>query len=134
MDNHVPQANPKKLFIGNLPWSATEEELRGLFGEHGEVVDCKLITDRATGRSKGIAFVEFAEESQAEAAIQALNGYSFNDREIVVNVARPQAPRENRPGGFGGGGGGYRGGGSSDRRGGGGYGGGRSNDRGGYRN
>lgn len=131
MDNHVPQANPKKLFIGNLPWATTEEELRSLFGEHGEVVDCKLITDRATGRSKGIAFVEFAEESQAEAAIEALSGYSMNGRDIVVNVARPQAPRENR-GGFGGDRGGYRGG--NDRRGGGGYGGGRGNDRGGYRN
>lgn len=129
MDNHVPQANPKKLFVGNLPWATTEEELRSLFGEHGEVVDCKLITDRATGRSKGIAFVEFAEESQANAAIEALNGYSLNDREMVVNVARPQAPRENR-GGFGGDRGGYRGG--NDRRGG--YGGGRGNDRGGYRN
>lgn len=129
MDNHVPQANPKKLFVGNLPWATTEEELRSLFGEHGEVVDCKLITDRATGRSKGIAFIEFAEESQANAAIEALNGYSLNDREMVVNVARPQAPRENR-GGFGGDRGGYRGG--NDRRGG--YGGGRGNDRGGYRN
>jgi RNA recognition motif-containing protein len=129
MDNHVPQANPKKLFVGNLPWATTEEELRSLFGEHGEVVDCKLITDRATGRSKGIAFVEFAEESQAEAAIEALSGYNMNGRDIVVNVARPQAPRENR-GGFGGDRSGYRGGG--DRRGG--YGGGRGNDRGGYRN
>lgn len=131
MDNHVPQANPKKLFVGNLPWATTEEELRALFGEHGEVVDCKLITDRATGRSKGIAFVEFAEESQANAAIEALNGFSMNDREIVVNVARPQAPRENRGGFGGGGGGGYRGG---DRRGGGGYRSDRGNDRGGYRN
>lgn len=114
--------NNKKLFVGNLPFSATEDQLRDSFGQYGEIVDCKLITDRMTGRSKGFAFVEFSEESMAQAAIEGLNGKDMGGRAMVVNVARPPAPREDRGprrdfggsrGGFGGNrGGGYGGGGS----------------------
>lgn len=118
--------NNKKLFVGNLPFSATEDQLRDSFGEHGEIVDVKLITDRMTGRSKGFAFVEFAEESAATAAIEALNGKDNGGRAMVVNVARPPAPREDRGprrdfggggrGGYGGNRGGYGGGGGGGRQ------------------
>jgi cold-inducible RNA-binding protein len=123
MNNHDPQANPKKLFIGNLPYSLTEQELTDLFSQHGEIVDIKLIVDRMTGRPKGIAFVEYATEEQAQAAIEALHNYEIDGRAIIVNVARPQMPRENRPYGGSGGGGGRR----FDNRGGD-----RGGDRGGY--
>lgn len=117
MDQTGSQANPKKLFIGNLPWSATQEQISELFAPHGEVVDVKLIVDRATGRSKGIAFVEYATEEEAQKAIEAMHGFEMDGRALTVNVARPQAPRRD----FGGGGdrGGHRGG---FNRGGGGYG------------
>lgn len=116
------QANPKKLFVGSLPYSTTEDELHQLFSQYGEITELRVITDRATGRSKGIAFVTYTTEESAQAAIEAMNNYELGGRTIVVNVARPPAPRENRS--FGGGG--SRGG--SDFRGGsrGGYGGGRS--------
>jgi len=114
--------NNKKLFVGNLPFSATEDELREAFGQYGEIVDLKLIIDRMTGRSKGFAFVEFADEATAGAAIEGTNGKDMGGRAMVVNVARPPAPREDRGprrdfgggsrGGFGGGNrGGYGGGG-----------------------
>ncbi len=111
--------NNKKLFVGNLPFSATEDQLREQFGQFGEIVDLKLIVDRMTGRSKGFAFVEFADEATAQAAIEATNGKDVGGRAMVVNVARPPAPREDRGprrdfgggrGGFGGGRGGYGGG------------------------
>lgn len=116
MFDQTPQENPKKLFVGSVPYSATEDQLRDLFAPHGELVEVKLITDRMTGRSKGIAFVTFAEESQAKAAIEAVNGFEMDGRALIVNVARPPQPRTDR--------GGYnRGGYSNDRRdsGGGGY-------------
>ena len=120
MNNQVPQTNPKKLFVGNLPWSVTEPELTDLFSQYGELVSVKLITDRMSGRSKGIAFVEFATEEEANAAVEALNNYEMDGRALNVNVARPQMPREQRPFNprFGGGGNDRRGGG----RDGGGYG------------
>ena len=112
--------NNKKLFVGNLPFSATEDELRQMFGQYGEIVDLKLIIDRMTGRSKGFAFVEFADEATAQAAIEAMNGKDNNGRAMVVNVARPPAPREDRGPrrDFGGGnrGGGSRGGFGGPRR------------------
>jgi len=88
--------NNKKLFVGNLPFSATEDQLRDMFGQYGEIVDVKLISDRMTGRSKGFAFVEFADEASAQAAIEGTNGKDMGGRAIVVNVARPPAPREDR--------------------------------------
>ncbi len=104
--NDVPQANPAKLFVGNLPFKATEEDVRNLFAEFGEIVDLKLITDRMSGRSKGIAFVEFSTAEQAQAAIEGLHEHDLLGRNIVVNVAKPFVPRERRD--FDGGGGGRR--------------------------
>lgn len=104
--------NNKKLFVGNLPFSTSEEDLRQMFGVYGEIVDLKLILDRMSGRSKGFAFVEFATEDDAQRAIEGTNGKDMGGRALVVNVARPPAPRENRGprGGFGGGRGGFGGG------------------------
>ena len=115
----APQANPKKLFVGNLSFDTTKDTLVNVFSEYGKIEDAALITDRMSGRSKGIAFITFDTEESAKAAMEALNGYELDGREIIVNVARPKAPREDR--------GGYH----NDRRGGGnsrgGFGGGRPN-------
>lgn len=92
----APQANPRKLFVGNLPFSTTEETVLNLFSEYGNVEEAKLIIDRMSGRSKGIAFVTFSTQEEASAAIDALNGYELDGRAIVVNVARPMVPRDNR--------------------------------------
>lgn len=98
-----------KLFVGNLSWNVTDAQLNELFGQHGEVLSAQVITDRATGRSKGFGFVEFNTQEQADAAIAALSGQQFDGRPLTVNVAKP---REERPagGGFGGGRGGFGGG------------------------
>ena len=96
-----------KLFVGNLPFSATEEDIRSAFEAHGEVSDVAVIMDRETGRPRGFAFVEMPDSGQANAAIEALNNSDFGGRSMNVNEARP---REDRPRG-GGGGGGFRGGG-----------------------
>jgi cold-inducible RNA-binding protein len=109
-----------KLYVGNLPYSSTEDELRTLFSQAGTVASVALIKDRDTGNSKGFAFVEMSSQSEAEKAIQMFNGYRMSNREIKVNIARPR--EESGPRG-GGGGGGY-GGGSRGGGGGGGYGGG----------
>jgi RNA recognition motif-containing protein len=95
-----------KLYVGNLPFSATEEDLRGLFETHGAIESVSVITDRETGRARGFAFVEFEEASSAEAAIQALDGRDMDGRTIRVNEAHER--RGGRPGGGGGRGGGYR--------------------------
>lgn len=96
-----------KLYVGNLPYSTTEEELRTLFGQAGTVQSVALIKDRMTGESKGFAFVEMSNQSEAQKAITMFNAYSLNNRELKVNMARPKEE-------FGrGGGGGY--GHSSDR-------------------
>lgn len=91
--NDTPQEDRTKLFVGNLPYSTTQDELTEVFSAHGELVEVKLITDRMTGRSRGIAFVKFSSEEEAAAAIEALHGTEMEGREIIVNVARPQAPR-----------------------------------------
>ena len=95
----------KKLYVGNLPYSATTDELEALFGAAGSVVDAVIIQDRDTGRSKGFGFVEMADDAGAEAAIAQLNGREMGGRALTVAEARPRAPRENRYGGGGGGGG-----------------------------
>src|SRR5207248_2160015 len=112
----------KKLYVGNLSYGVTEEQLRDLFSDVGEVGEVALITDRDTGRSKGFGFVEMATEEDAQTAISRFNGYSLNERELTVNEARPREERPARSGGYGGGGGGggYGGGGRRDDRGGGG--------------
>jgi cold-inducible RNA-binding protein len=120
-----------KLFVGNLSFDTTELGLQDLFSAHGTVEDVNLITDRATGRPRGFAFVTMSTPEQAQAAIAGLSGKNVNGRDITVTEARP---REDRPSG-GGGGGGYRGGGGQrGGGGGGGYRGGRSGgERGGDR-
>jgi len=95
----------KKLYVGNLPYKVTEEDLKDLFKEFETVTEINLITDQATGRSRGFGFVEFSSDEDADKAIESLNGKMFQDREVVVNEARP--PKD-RGGNRGGGGGGYR--------------------------
>ena len=101
----------KNLYVGNLPHSTTETELRTLFQPHGEVEKVSLVTDRDTGRSRGFAFVEMANAGEAEKAIAALNGSELGGRTLTINEAKPKAERPRGGGGgrrFGGGGGGGR--------------------------
>lgn len=91
-----------KLYIGNIPFSATEEELKALFEQHGPVDRVSVITDRETGRPRGFAFVEMQDASGAESAIRALDGTDMGGRSLRVNEAH-----DKRGGGGGGGGGGY---------------------------
>jgi RNA recognition motif-containing protein len=127
----------KKLYVGNLPFSATDEDIRTLFAPYGQVDSVSVVTDRDTGQPRGFGFVEI-DDAGAENAINGTNGVNFGGRNLVVNEARPQAPRSG--GGYGGGRGGY--GGDRGGRGGGGGrggdrnrsgGGGRGGNRGGYR-
>jgi len=111
----------KRLYVGNLNFATTEDEIKAAFEPHGEIDSVYLVQDRDTGRSRGFAFVEMVDADQAEQAIAALNGTDLSGRDLVVNEARPKPDR-----GGGGGGGGYGGGG-----GGGGYGGGRREGGGG---
>ena len=104
--------NSKKLYVGGLPYSVSKSDLNQLFSPHGTVESTVVITDRNTGRSKGFGFVEMSAQSEAEAAIEALNGTDVEGRNITVNEAKP---RENRGGSRGGGGGGYGGGGGRNR-------------------
>ena len=112
----------RKLFVGNLPFSCTEDSLSEIFSAAGTVESVRIITDRDSGRSKGFGFVEMATDEEAQRAIDEINGKDMGGRALTVNEARPM---ENRGGG-GGGGGGYGGGGGGGGRGGGGGG------RGGY--
>ena len=118
-----------KLYVGNLPYTYRDSDMEQAFSQFGEVTSAKVMMDRDTGRSKGFGFVEMGSESDAQAAIEGLNGSSVGGRDLVVNEARPMEPRAPRSGGFGGGnGGGYgggRSGGGYGGGGGGGYGGGR---------
>ena len=98
----------KKLYVGNLPFSATDSSLSDAFTACGTVTSSKIITDRETGRSKGFGFVEMSSDSEAQAAISKFNGADWEGRPMTVNEAKPMAPRENRGGGGGGGGGGGR--------------------------
>lgn len=100
----------KKLYVGNLPYTTTEEELSNQFAECGTVASVKIITDRESGRSKGFAFVEMSTDQEATAAITKFNGMMAGSRAMTVSEARPMAPREGGGGGGGRGGGGYGGG------------------------
>ena len=84
--------NKKKLYVGNLPYTVTSDSLKTTFSEYGDIVDAVVITDRASGRSKGFGFVEFADEKAAQKAVEEMNGKEMEDRKLVVNFARP--PRE----------------------------------------
>ena len=83
----------KKLFVGNLPYTVTSEQLTEIFSEHGEVTSANVITDRMNGRSKGFGFVELAESADLNAVIEATNGKEIDGRAITVSEARPQQPR-----------------------------------------
>ncbi len=108
----------KRIYVGGLPYSATENDLENLFSAHGTVSSASVITDKYTGQAKGFGFVEMSTDSEAEAAIRTLNGTEMGGRTLTVNEAKP---REDRPrtggGGYGGGGGGgsYGGGGGGGR-------------------
>jgi hypothetical protein len=134
-----------KLYVGNLPYTVRDEDLQQSFGQFGAVTSAKVMMERDTGRSKGFGFVEMANDAQAQAAINGMNGQPLGGRSITVNEARPMEARPPRTGGFGGeggygggggdrsgGGSGYGGGGGSDRSSGGGYGGGDRSGGGGY--
>ncbi len=109
-----------KLFVGNLSYNVTDTQLHDAFTPHGVVVEASVILDRATGRSRGFGFVTMSTPEEAEAAVEAMNGTSLDNRSLTVNIARPREERGDRGGGGGGGGRGPRGGGYGDRRGGGG--------------
>lgn len=108
----------QRIYVGNLPFTSTEDEVAELFSQHGEVISCSLPKDRETGRPRGFGFVEM-ENDDARKAIDALDGQDFGGRALRVNEAQPRERRD-----FGGGGGGFGGGGGGDR-----YGGGRGGDR-----
>ncbi|MBT7161839.1 MAG: RNA-binding protein, partial [Victivallales bacterium] len=91
------------IYVGNLPYSTDDDELRSLFEEHGAVDSARVIVDRDSGRSKGFGFVEMANDAEANAAIEALNGQDVGGRPLTVNEARPRAERGSRGGGGGGG-------------------------------
>lgn len=98
----------KKIYVGNISFRATEDNIRELFSQIGEVESVKIITDALTGRPKGFGFVEMSSEEDAKKAISALNGKTFMERTLSVSEARPRQPREKRGferrrGGFGGG-------------------------------
>ena len=110
----------KRLYVGNLPFDTTEDDLHQLFSAHGQIVSAKLITDMETGRSRGFGFVEMSTEDEAKAAIEKMNKSKVGDRELTVNEARPRPEKSGSGrggfsggrsgGGFGGGRGGFGGG------------------------
>jgi len=108
----------RKLYVGNLPYSASETSVREAFSKCGTVDSVSIISDRDTGQSKGFGFVEMSSDAEAQAAIQQLNGTSLDGRQIKVNEAKPKAPGGGGGGrgGYGGGGGGYGGGGGGRDR------------------
>ena len=121
----------KRLYVGNLSYSSTEDSLEALFAQAGTVVKCELMLDKFTSRSRGFAFVEMGTHEEAEKAVEMFNEQDLDGRNLRVNIARPREerpPRREGGGGYGGGGGGGYGGGGGGRgggsRGGGGYGGG----------
>ena len=109
-----------KLYVGNLPYTVRDEDLQKAFGEFGQVSSAKVMMERDTGRSKGFGFVEMGSDSDAQSAIEGMNGQSLGGRSLVVNEARPMESRPPRSGGGGfgggGGGGGYGGGGGGGGR------------------
>ena len=106
-----------KVYVGGLPYSATEAEVEALFAEHGTVESARVITDKYTGQSRGFGFVEMSTPEEAQAAINALHSSDMGGRTLTVNEAKPMAPRSGGGGGgFGGGGGGRGGDGNRGRR------------------
>jgi RNA recognition motif-containing protein len=117
-----------KIYVGNLPFDATQSDIHDLFSQYGQVGEVTLINDRETGRPRGFGFVEMPDSAEANKALSALNGQDFGGRSLNINEAKPRENRSGGGGGYGGGGGGYGGGGGGR----GGYGGGGGN-RGGSR-
>ena len=117
-----------KLYVGNLPFASTAQDLEALFGQVGTVNVVEIIFDKFTGRSRGFAFVTMANGDEAQKAVEQFHGHEVEGRALSVNIARPREERAPRSFGEGGGGGGYRGGGGGGRGGRGGRG-----DGGGYR-
>jgi RNA recognition motif-containing protein len=113
------------IYVGNLSWSMTDDDLMNLFTEHGTVTSAKILKDKMNGRSKGFGFVEMEDDEAAKAAIAALNEVEIQGRKLIVNESQPRAEGDRPKRSFGGGGGGYK------KSGGGGYGGG-GNRGGGY--
>ncbi|MEJ1972770.1 MAG: RNA-binding protein [Lacunisphaera sp.] len=122
-----------KLYVGNLPFASTAQDLEALFGEVGTVSVVEIIFDKFTGRSRGFAFVTMGSGDEAQKAVEKFHGHQIEGRALAVNIARPREERTPRSGGFGGGGGYGGGGGRGGRGGGGGYRGGRGGGGGGYR-
>lgn len=91
----------KKLYVGNLPYSITEAEIRALFEQAGEITSVTVITDRETGRSKGFGFVEMSSDEEAQEAIKRFNGYAMSKRPLTVSEARPREERSDSRGGGG---------------------------------
>lgn len=85
------------IFVGNLPYSSTEQQLRDMFAQYGQVSSSRIISDRETQRSRGFGFVEMPNDNEGRAAIDALNGYQLGGRPLKVNEARPREERERRP-------------------------------------
>ena len=85
----------KSIYVGNLPWDATEDQIQNLFAEYGKVISVKLVSDRDTGRARGFGFVEM-DDADAAAAIEALDNFSFDGRTLRVNEAKPKEPRPRR--------------------------------------
>ena len=86
-----------KLYVGNLSWGINDDQLRSHFAQIGEVVDAVVIKDRHSGRSKGFGFVEYANEADAQTAIEQFHETELDGRNLIVNIARPPRPREDRP-------------------------------------
>jgi RNA recognition motif-containing protein len=84
----------KKLFVGNIEWGVTDEDLQKLFADHGEVEEAVIIKDKFSGRPKGFGFVTFVNDEDADKAIEALNDYELNGRKLAVNEAKPKEPRD----------------------------------------
>ena len=97
-----------RIYVGNLPYSVTDDELRDTFAEFGELASAEVVKDRFSGQSKGFGFVDMPNNSEADQAIKSLNDQPLKGRKLTVNEARPRADRPRRGGGGGGGGGGYR--------------------------
>ena len=121
------------IYVGNLPYTATEGDVSDLFAAYGPVERVKIITDRDSGQSKGFAFVTLGDQSQLNAAIEGLNDQDYQGRALRVNASEPREARPSGGGGYGGGGGGYKGGGGGNRGGGGGGYGGGGGGGGGYK-
>jgi cold-inducible RNA-binding protein len=105
---NITNMSNNKLFVGNLPFDTTENDLHTTFGSHGTVVEAKLMTDRESGRPRGFAFVTMGTSEEAQSAINALNGHTVEGRALTVNVAKPREDRGGGGRGFGGGNGGGR--------------------------